>query len=483
MSKYFDRYLLLPTAFLLILQIFNNCSGQQMTATIKMPDASGRLVEISGRFVDPAGRNFAITRAYGGISGLADRVSDLILEDANGKPVAYKQFIPGEYVADADVFSWKYKMNLAPRRGSVLAAHTSWIGIDAGVIFLDDVLPIIPPQGGKVLADVTLELPNGWQSSRDTGLKKVNVEREVVFVAKAPRILRIHVQDADLTVTITGDWKFTDEDLRRFVFEIYDRYRQVFGGTPGPSSSIYITHFPVQQEFGAWEADTRGSTITIVSSDTAFSTQSVQRLHEQLRHEIFHLWFPNAVSLSGRYDWFYEGFALYESLKTGVALNRIRFDDLLDTLSRAYTFDSALRNRPSLLDLSANRSAGGDTDLYARGMIIAFLTDLELMRASGGKANVETLLRDLFEKYHEAPSQVDGNKAVFDLIASPLIARYVQSTEQIDIDRALQVAGIDLVKNGPSYSLKVMARPDRRQREMLDKLGYNNWRRSSVSPK
>ena len=131
----------------------------------------------------------------------------------------------------------------------------------------------------------------------------------------------------------------------------------------------------------------------------------------------------------------------------------------------------------------ANRSAGGDTDLYARGMIIAFLTDLELMRASGGKANVETLLRDLFEKYHEAPSQVDGNKAVFDLIASPLIARYVQGTEQIDIDRALQVAGIDLVKNGPSYSLKVTARPDRRQREMLDKLGYNNWRRSSVSPK
>ena len=119
---------------------------------------------------------------------------------------------------------------------------------------------------------------------------------------------------------------------------------------------------------------------------------------------MFHLWLPNAVNLSGHYDWFYEGFALYESLKSGVALNRIRFDDYLDTLWRAYTFDSAFASRPSLIDASANRSAGGDTDLYARGMVIAFLTDLELMRTSGGKNNIETLLGNLFEKYHNSSS-------------------------------------------------------------------------------
>lgn len=242
-------------------------------------------------------------------------------------------------------------------------------------------------------------------------------------------------------------------------------------------------HFPLQGGIGEWEADTRGTAVTIVSSDTAFSTQSIQRLHEQLRHELFHLWLPNAVNLSGHYDWFYEGFALYESLKSGVALNRIRFDDFLDTMSRAYTFDSALASRPSLIDASANRSAGGDADLYARGMLIAFLTDLELMGSSGGKASVETLLRSVFEKYHNAPTPVDGNKSVLDLIASPLITRYVQGSEQIDLNGALNLAGIDLVKSGPSYSLKVTGKPDRRQREMLDKLGYNNWRRSSTSPK
>ena len=41
---------------------------------------------------------------------------------------------------------------------------------------------------------------------------------------------------------------------------------------------------------------------------------------------------PNDVNLSGNYDWFYEGFALYQSLKLAVGLNRIRFEDFLDTL-------------------------------------------------------------------------------------------------------------------------------------------------------
>jgi hypothetical protein len=423
-------------------------------------------------------------RSYAGITGLADRISDLILEDANGKPVAYKQFIPGEYLAEADVVSWKYKMNLIPRKESVLAAHTSWLGVDSGLLFTSDLLPIVPSHDQNVTADLSLEVPSGWQSSVGTGsLRAVDIDKTVIYVAKAPRSMRVPVGGSEITIFTTGEWKFSDEDLRKSVVEISDRYRYVFGGPPGRSTSVYLMHFPVQQRLGEWEADTRGSTVTIVSSDTAFSTQSIQRLHEQLRHEIFHLWFPNAVNLSGHYDWFYEGFALYESLKTGVALNRIRFDDLLDTLSRAYTFDSALGSRPALIDASANRSAGGDTDLYARGLIIAFLTDLELMRSSGGRESVDTLLRNLFKKYHEAATQVDGNKAVLDLIASPLVTRYVQGTDQIDLDSDLKAAGIDLIKNGPSYSLKVTEKPDRRQREMLDKLGYNNWRRSNTSPK
>jgi hypothetical protein len=93
------------------------------------------------------------------------------------------------------------------------------------------------------------------------------------------------------------------------------------------------------------------------------------------------------------------------------------------------------------------------------------------------------VLRRLYSKYHAAEPAVDGNKAVLDLIDSPLITRYVKGTEQIDLSNALKRAGIELIKNGPSFSFSVTSKPSRRQRELLDKLGYNNWRRSNVSPK
>src|SRR5207245_2243287 len=116
-----------------------------------------------------------------------------------------------------------------------------------------------------------------------------------------------------------------------------------------------ILKFPRTSGPGSWEADTRGSSVTIISSDTPFKSQSLQQLHEQLRHEIFHLWIPNGVNLSGNYDWFYEGFALYQALKSGITMNRIRFEDFLDTISRAYNIDNAAEHKLSLVEASRNR--------------------------------------------------------------------------------------------------------------------------------
>jgi len=366
----------------------------------------------------------------------------------------------------------------------VLAAHTSWLTSNSGLLFLDDLLPVVPKKKERVTSKVNLQIPPGWQSRGSTiSQQPVDIDKTVIFLGRSLREIPTATTDAEIKIVSEGEWKFTDTDIRDFVAEIYREYRDMFGEPPNKRADVFLIHFPQNVGFGSWEADTRGSTVTVVSSDMAFRTQSIQRLHEQLRHELFHLWLPNAVNLAGHYDWFYEGFALYQSLKTGVALNRLRFEDFLDTLGRAYTFDSAFATRPSLIDASANRSTGGDADLYARGMIIAFLTDLELMRSSEGKTDIDDVLRRLYSKYHAAEPAVDGNKAVLDLIDSPLITRYVQGTEQIDLSNALKRAGIELIKNGPSFSFSVTSKPSRRQRELLDKLGYNNWRRSNVSPK
>jgi predicted metalloprotease with PDZ domain len=267
--------------------------------------------------------------------------------------------------------------------------------------------------------------------------------------------------------------------------EIFALHRDLFRADVA-NSRLILSNFPVATPPGSWEARTRGNTIVIISSDMPFKTQSLQRLHEQLRHEMFHLWIPNGVNLTGNYDWFYEGFALYRSLKLAVGANRIRFEDFLDTLSRAHTIDSAGSQKVSLIQASAARFAGANTQVYARGMLVAFLCDLAVMGKSNGKRSVETILRELYTTHRKPAAPVDGNTIVLTLLRShpelnPIVDKYITGVDRIDWTAELAAAGIKDEDPGPITTLRVLEKPRGRQKAMLDKLGYNNWRR--LTPK
>ena len=130
--------------------------------------------------------------------------------------------------------------------------------------------------------------------------------------------------------------------------------------------------------------------------------------------------------------------------------------------------------------MSANRLSGGDTALYARGMIVAFLTDIELIQRSGGRQDVSFVLRKIFDQYRRGAPTSDGNTAVLNAIGLPEIKGYVEGKERINWVDALRTVGIESTEKGPVTTLSVATKPSARQRELLDKLGYNNWRRSSV---
>jgi predicted metalloprotease with PDZ domain len=201
---------------------------------------------------------------------------------------------------------------------------------------------------------------------------------------------------------------------------------------------------------------------------------------------MFHLWIPNGVNLSGNYDWFYEGFALYQSLKTGVELNRIRFDDYLDTLSRAYDIDKSRAQKVSLIEASKNRWTGNNnTQVYARGMLVAFLCDLAMLEKSKGKRSVADLLKRLYEDHRPPNREEEGNAVVLKLLRSnseliPIIDRNITGAESIDWNILVKAAGLDIELTDKTANLKVTAKPSRHQKDLLDKLGYNNWRKLSL---
>jgi predicted metalloprotease with PDZ domain len=310
-----------------------------------------------------------------------------------------------------------------------------------------------------------------------------DIEKAVFFIGKNFQSQPMPGLSKDANLIISGDWQFTNEDAVEMIKEIYQHYKPLFGSDPSDSIQVALMKFPVAASPGMWEGDTRGSTVTILSSDMPFKTQGLQRLHEQLRHEIFHLWMPNGVNLSGGYDWFYEGFALYASLKGGVAMNRIRFEDFLDTLSRAYTIDDFQNPHMSLIEASQKRWSGANTTVYARGMVTAFLCDIALLKGSKGKIDVSTLLKEVFNKYHSQKDKTDGNEAVLTIMAGypelkPVIEKYIKSNAAIDWTADLAAAGILGEEKNSVTSLKVVEKPDGRQKAMLDKLGYNNWRKN-----
>jgi hypothetical protein len=490
MSKHLRVFYLTIASAAWTLQIFTQAYPQDIIATVKVDKRLPDTIEITGKFTDPGmrrrGRNISFALERAGITGLGSRISDVRLFGPAWEPVGSRRMMEGEYLADADYTAFSYKVTVRHDERASALAHVSSLGADAAVIMLGDLFPQFDIDS-KSSAQVDFELPAGWKvysserSSAGYGFTTSDANKAVFFAGTEWHDQKI--EGTPVSLAVFGERHFSNDEAAQMASEIYREYKRIFGADPTSKIQIAIGSPSNGARPGDWYAETRGSSVTIMSTDMAFKTQSLQRLHEQFRHEIFHLWLPNGVNLKGNYDWFYEGFAMYESLKTGVRLNRIRFDDFLDTLTRAHRFDAALPPKESLIDASENRWAGGNDRVNARGMLTAFLCDIAILRTSKGKRSIEDLLHKLYAAGH-SHQQDDANTAVLRLLRSypelvPIVERYVTGKERLDWTSELRAAGLEPATAG----LVVTAKPNGSQKALLDKLGYNNWRKLSQNSK
>lgn len=498
MSKILPPTLSIFASFALFLQFFTIAQAQDIDIRLKVATDKRVSAEVRIRLAANAQpEDLWFMDEYAGITGLlTDRISPVHIYDKQGYLVARKRLALNEIVTSNNHSGYGYTVDLKPRLSAFAAAHASWATDIGGVLMLDDLLP----QSIAKTVNINLELPAGWKaastdypSSMDQSdpsdadrnrFSVVNVGKSVIFIGREDRRRVVWSGKARLVFNLRDEWQFNVDEGLSAAASIFAGYEEIFGSASTGSFLIGINKFPSPVSPGNWEADTRGRTVTLVSSDTPFKSQSLQRLHEQLRHELFHLWIPNRVNLSGNYDWFYEGFALYQSLKTGVAINSIRFDDYLDTLARAYDIDQMQPKKLSLIEAAKNRWSGSNTQIYARGMLVAFLCDLALIQNSKGKSSVPTLLREVFDNHGPSTQTVDGNAAVIAILQNhpelvPIVERYILGAHEIDWLALLKTTGIEHEVKDQLTKLKVVAKPSGRQKDLLDRLGYNNWRKLS----
>lgn len=473
---------ILPLIFLTLFCVFP-VFAQDVSVNIKI--ISANQINIEGSFKDDSAsmENWSFLQEYADAANLAERIGNLQLFDNKGEKIEAKKFNAGEYVANRKPLSFKYQVNLAPFKKLSDAAHSSWLTENYGILMLADLLPQFKSESVRVDFDLPADfkIAHPYPLLEKIKPTNFNIEDAVFFVGRSWRERQIKFGDKTVRLAIAGDWQFSDDEAAEMTKSIVEEYRKLFSDLPVPLSQIILSPFPQENTNpDRWRAETRGSTVTIISGALPHKSEQIQRLAEQLRHEIFHLWLPNSLALSGNYDWFYEGFTIYHALRTGVELNQIRFDDFLNTLGKAYDLSDGQTN--SLIEASNKRWTGSGNFVYAKGLVVAFLCDAALLQASKGKRNLKDVFRRLFQK-HRLPNQIqDGNSAITSILKTfpelnPIFQTYIEGKSKINWERELQFFGIEQGKTDFGVQLKVSAKLNGRQKDLLDKLGYNQWRK------
>jgi len=468
-------------------------SAQDFEANIKLAPDAPTTVQIKGKIlsqkISDSNKSWSFVRSAPNAENLGERIANFNLLNAQAQAVTVKKLVPGEYLADGQAANWSYQANLQPPNPSAMA-HVSWIEDEQGILMTGDLLPQFAATSNEpISAKITFELPADWKIiSREKKLSNgkffvSDVEKAIFLIGKQWREKEISVDKNALNFAIFGEWKFSDDEAFQMADEIFAEYKKLLGDVPFENARINLIHFPKEINFDRWEAETRGANVTILSSDMPFKTLSLQRLHEQLRHEIFHLWLPNSLALSGNYAWFYEGFTVYQSLRTALEMNQIRFEDFLATLEQAHFIDSRRLRKLSLVEASKNRLNTTSSTVYARGMLVAFLCDATLLKNSRGKRSITDLFRQILKLHRVSNKTVDGNTAVLNLLDSypelrPIIKKYVLAAEKINWQTELESTGIEAQESNSAVRLQVKIKLNNQQKNLLEKLGYNNWRKS-----
>jgi predicted metalloprotease with PDZ domain len=424
---------------------------------------------------------WSFRNAYAGIDGLGERIENLSLFDAQNVEIAARKLASGEYEAAREATKISYDLKLDPPRGTNDTSHVSWLAAERGVLMPGDLLPL-PSARSKL----TLTLPARWKivtlETRNGGgqYEIEDAESSIFFVGADLRTVQASVSGMDVTFATAGEWAFADEDVAGVVRDITERHARINGSLPRKNALIVLAPFPQTADASRWSAETRGGTVFFLSGRSTAKAAGLARLCVPLAHEILHLWIPNALSLSGDYDWFYEGFTVYQSTRVSVELGYLTFQDYLDSLARSYDNYLAQReqDRHSLVEASARRWSGSSGLIYHKGMLVAALYDLTVRQSSRGKRGLDDVYRALFRQRRTGVEGRDGNAAVIGTLnsvagGSDFSKRYIESASPLDLTTALDAFGLKVERLGARTRITVAASISRAQRDLLRRMGYN----------
>ncbi|HEU4833858.1 MAG TPA: hypothetical protein VFS90_05565 [Pyrinomonadaceae bacterium] len=437
----------------------------KVTITITSP----REIKVDAELSTPI-NSWSFRNAYAGVLGIAQRIEDFRAVDADAKKAAV-----GEYRSERNASKIRYTVKL-PKPTLADVSHFTWIDEDRGVLMLADLLPL-EIRG----LSAALVLPAGWTVespfSRDVhGQYEIaEAEKAVFFIGRDLRKSSASVERMPLDVVLSGKWSFKDRDALERATSVMQRYFALTGFRLRNKSTIMIAPLPIRDRNTGWKAETRGSTVVLLMNPGAEIKRWKPQITVIFTHEILHLWVPNSLKLEGDYDWFFEGFTLYTALRTALELGVIDFKEYLATLGRVYDTYRAHPDTLSLIEESERRWASAGSQVYVKGMLVAFLYDLMMRKESGGQKTLPDIYRALF--HGQLTDGADGNEAIISVLGSTagsrdFIKAYVENSTAVDLNKVLPEYGMSVLFTAKGSQLRVDRDLNQDQKQLLRSLGH-----------
>ena len=465
-------------------------AAQKEEVTIEiLPESNAVRVEISG---GPQ-KVWSFRDAYAGVVGFGRRIRKFQPLDTPGAKNSVRELAPGQFELGASASSVSYEVDLSPPSRAADAALVSWLTKERGVLRLSDLLPVRNVQPGSQARDVQLRInrPAGWAEYSDNEVTALRAYRysdpdsAVIVVGKNVRRSVRNASGTLFKLLVEGVWAFSDEEAMDSLLKLTSLHSEL-GALPCNQVTLVLSTFPTgATSANTWTAETRGCNVVVLMGQTPSRVGALAQLGNALTHEVFHLWIPNGVALSGEYDWFYEGFTMYQAARAAVRLGLVTWPEFLNAIARAYDGSLATNAQPlSLIDASKQRWTVGAPSVYSKAMVVAFLYDLNLRSQTGGKRSLDDVYRRVFRDHPRRSSikqmETDGNAAATTALRNELssqnfVERFIATPVSIDLKNELAPLGLRVEKMVRTH-ISVAEDVSKRQRDLLKQLGYNEPR-------
>lgn len=458
-------------------------NAQTLNARISVVSTAPARIKIDARLPITT-TTLSFRNMYAGVLGLGERIEAVEGIRDNGERVTLQKLAPGEFKSVERFSRFAYEVNLAgPRRPADLS-HVSSLNSDFGLLMMADLLPQSTTDSSTLAsAVIDVDVPKGWTVS--SNIKKDgsqfstdDPETAVFLVGPSVHEKRQRLATTNFSIVTAGEWPFSDDDAAKIAGKILAEYSRITRFDLKRIVTLMLVPYPGEVGPQSWSAETRGNVVVLLLGRNARRKSVLSRLGIVLSHELFHLWVPNSLKLEGDYDWFFEGFTLYQALLMDLRLGLISFADYLITIAGVYdSYRSAAdRDRLSLIEASQRRWTTSGSLVYEKGMLVAFIYDLTLRKLTGCRASLDDVYAELFRL--SATGQRSANETIIGLLGEreglKTFARdYVENAAKIDLEAILPAYGIQVGSSG-SLATELIPRRDldKTQRKLLGCIGY-----------